>query len=105
MVSKEFEGKSAVNRQRMVYKVRRAAVHVLEGVGRAMRGRCSARACWRHEHACCCISHLLAGGAALANTPNRCHAVPASQAIWEELQDTVHAVDAMVTKTPEEAGM
>lgn len=24
------------------------------------------------------------------------------QAIWEELQDTVHAVDAMVTKTPEE---
>lgn len=24
------------------------------------------------------------------------------QAIWEELQETVHAVDAMVTKTPEE---
>lgn len=46
VVSKEFEGKSAVNRQRMVYK-----------------------------------------------------------AIWEELQETVHAVDAMVTKTPEEAGM
>ncbi|PRW20958.1 sufE chloroplastic [Chlorella sorokiniana] len=46
VVSKEFEGKSAVNRQRMVYK-----------------------------------------------------------AIWEELQETVHAVDAMVTRTPEEAGM
>lgn len=46
VISKEFEGKSAVNRQRMVYK-----------------------------------------------------------AIWEELQETVHAVDAMVTKTPEEAGM
>lgn len=44
VVSKEFEGKSAVNRQRMVYK-----------------------------------------------------------AIWEELQEQVHAVDAMVTKTPEEA--
>lgn len=27
------------------------------------------------------------------------------QAIWEELQDTVHAVDAMVTRTPEEAGV
>jgi len=27
------------------------------------------------------------------------------QAIWEELQETVHAVDAMVTQTPEEAGM
>lgn len=27
---------------------------------------------------------------------------PCMQAIWEELQDTVHAVDAMVTKTPEE---
>jgi hypothetical protein len=27
------------------------------------------------------------------------------QAIWEELQETVHAVDAMITKTPEEAGM
>jgi hypothetical protein len=26
------------------------------------------------------------------------------QAIWMELQDTVHAVDAMTTKTPEEAG-
>jgi hypothetical protein len=24
------------------------------------------------------------------------------QAIWEELQDVVHAVDAMVTKTPDE---
>lgn len=46
VVAKEFEGKSAVNRQRMVYK-----------------------------------------------------------AIWEELQETVHAVDAMVTQTPEEAGM
>ncbi len=27
------------------------------------------------------------------------------QAIWEELQETVHAVDAMVTQTPEEAGL
>jgi hypothetical protein len=27
------------------------------------------------------------------------------QAIWEELQDAVHAVDAMVTRTPGEAGM
>jgi hypothetical protein len=26
------------------------------------------------------------------------------QAIWEELQDAVHAVDAMVTKTPGEVG-
>jgi hypothetical protein len=26
-----------------------------------------------------------------------------SQAIWLELQDAVHAVDAMTTKTPEEA--
>lgn len=26
------------------------------------------------------------------------------KAIWEELQDVVHAVDAMVTKTPEEMG-
>jgi len=45
VVSKAFEGKSAVNRQRMVYK-----------------------------------------------------------AIWEELQSTVHAVDQMTTKTPDEAG-
>ena len=30
---------------------------------------------------------------------------PPLQAIWEELQETVHAVDAMVTRTPEEAGM
>jgi len=44
VVSKAFEGKSAVNRQRMVYK-----------------------------------------------------------AIWEELQSTVHAVDEMTTKTPDEA--
>lgn len=28
--------------------------------------------------------------------------LPRLQAIWEELQETVHAVDAMVTKTPEE---
>lgn len=27
------------------------------------------------------------------------------KAIWEELQDTVHAVDAMVTRTPKEAGL
>ena len=27
------------------------------------------------------------------------------RAIWLELQDTVHAVDAMTTKTPEEAGL
>jgi hypothetical protein len=35
------------------------------------------------------------------------HPPPAAklQAIWEELQETVHAVDAMVTRTPEEAGM
>lgn len=46
VISREFEGKSAVNRQRLVYK-----------------------------------------------------------AIWEELQETVHAVDAMVTQTPEEAGL
>lgn len=46
VVSKEFEGKTAVNRQRMVYK-----------------------------------------------------------AIWEELSDAVHAVDAMVTQTPDEAGV
>eukprot|EP00887_Chlorella_sp_A99_P001768 scaffold19.g1768.t1 len=46
VVAASFEGKSAVNRQRLVYK-----------------------------------------------------------AIWEELQDTVHAVDAMVTRTPQEAGM
>eukprot|EP00890_Picochlorum_soloecismus_P005833 jgi/Picsp_1/6250/NSC_03604-R1_transcription regulator len=45
VVSSQFEGKSSVNRQRMVYK-----------------------------------------------------------AIWEELQDAVHAVDAMVTKTPGEVG-
>lgn len=44
VISKAFEGKSAVNRQRMVYK-----------------------------------------------------------AIWEELQSTVHAVDQMTTKTPDEA--
>lgn len=44
VVSSAFEGKSAVNRQRMVYK-----------------------------------------------------------AIWEELQNVVHAVDQMTTKTPEEA--
>lgn len=28
-----------------------------------------------------------------------------TQAIWEELAETVHAVDAMVTRTPEEAGL
>ena len=27
------------------------------------------------------------------------------KAIWLELQDTVHAVDSMQTKTPEEAGL
>jgi stress-induced morphogen len=27
------------------------------------------------------------------------------KAIWLELQDVVHAVDAMTTKTPEEAGL
>jgi stress-induced morphogen len=26
------------------------------------------------------------------------------KAIWQELQETVHAVDAMTTKTPAEAG-
>jgi len=46
VVAESFEGQSAVNRQRMVYK-----------------------------------------------------------AIWEELSETVHAVDAMVTKTPKEAGL
>ncbi|XP_030505968.2 protein BOLA4, chloroplastic/mitochondrial [Cannabis sativa] len=46
VVSSAFEGQSAVNRQRMVYK-----------------------------------------------------------AIWEELQNTVHAVDQMTTKTPKEAGI
>ena len=30
-------------------------------------------------------------------------AIPGVQAIWLELQDTVHAVDAMTTKTPSEA--
>jgi hypothetical protein len=30
--------------------------------------------------------------------------LPCPQAIWLELQEAVHAVDAMVTKTPEEAG-
>jgi hypothetical protein len=29
---------------------------------------------------------------------------PAPQAIWLELQEAVHAVDAMTTKTPSEAG-
>ncbi|KFM28629.1 hypothetical protein F751_6388 [Auxenochlorella protothecoides] len=27
------------------------------------------------------------------------------KAIWEEMQQTVHAVDAMTTQTPEEAGL
>jgi acid stress-induced BolA-like protein IbaG/YrbA len=27
------------------------------------------------------------------------------KAIWEELQNAVHAVDAMTTKTPSEAGL
>ena len=27
------------------------------------------------------------------------------KAIWLELQSTVHAVDAMTTKTPQEAGL
>ena len=27
------------------------------------------------------------------------------QAIWQELQETVHAVDSMKTSTPEEAGL
>ena len=30
---------------------------------------------------------------------------PLLQAIWEELQEAVHAVDAMTTRTPQEAGM
>jgi hypothetical protein len=29
--------------------------------------------------------------------------LPATQAIWLELSGAVHAVDAMTTKTPEEA--
>ena len=33
-----------------------------------------------------------------------CLTLTCVQAIWEELQDVVHAVDAMVTKTPEEVG-
>ncbi len=32
--------------------------------------------------------------------PTHC---PRTQAIWLELQEAVHAVDAMTTKTPEEA--
>lgn len=37
--------------------------------------------------------------------PAPSHCITPPQAIWEELQETVHAVDAMVTRTPEEAGM
>lgn len=33
------------------------------------------------------------------------HAPHAAQAIWLELQETVHAVDSMNTMTPAEAGM
>lgn len=43
-----------------------------------------------------CSSHLQAG-----NLPC-CNAALHMQAIWQELQDTVHAVDSMVTKTPAE---
>lgn len=32
-------------------------------------------------------------------------ALIAAQAIWEELTGAVHAVDAMTTKTPAEAGL
>lgn len=37
-------------------------------------------------------------------TSKRSHKVKHLQAIWEELQEAVHAVDSMTTKTPDEAG-
>ncbi len=138
VISKEFEGKSAVNRQRMVYKV---------GAGRCQAG--ASRGGWGLNtavppflFACClCLAGSVFACAGLTWTPAQClllrapqtsmrrlallwcqpmltsrtltintppppHTHPCCpQAIWEELQETVHAVDAMVTKTPEEAGM
>jgi hypothetical protein len=41
---------------------------------------------------------------ALARSPHTPAPLHTAQAIWEELQETVHAVDAMVTKTPAEMG-
>jgi stress-induced morphogen len=77
VIAKEFEGKSAVNRQRMVYKVRNFPTK---------RGRA--------------VIFLIKFSATYFLL-----FLLLLQAIWEELQETVHAVDAMITKTPEEAGM
>lgn len=65
VVAAAFEGKSAVDRQRMVYK-----------------GSCD----------CLLRSRLL--------SPRFLSFL--SAAIWMELQETVHAVDSMTTKTPAE---
>lgn len=78
VVSPLFEGQSAVKRQRLVYKV-----------------GCAPYGARHHAMPVCAATRLpttpLAPVRGLA------------QAIWEELQEAVHAVDAMTTKTPQEA--
>ena len=93
VVSKEFEGKSAVNRQRMVYK----ASGLGGGRGRGAGGERPRALAAR------CRPHPPPASPPTQPAPSSCPAH--QQAIWEELQDAVHAVDAMVTRTPEEAGM
>lgn len=83
VVSAAFAGKNAVARQRLVYKVLRRGLAQTHQHGR-----------WqgpgRHAHADLTI---------------RPFPLSLTQAIWEEMQQTVHAVDAMTTQTPEEAGL
>lgn len=153
VVSPLFEGKSAMQRQRLVYKVRR---WVLGPVGRWMgrwvldvqgsgvhRSGVSARRCslwgaslagapgaptapcWPagclgpcshripvpiRDQLCVLLLLLLlliaAGGGArslLFAWTWTGRAMAPAQAIWFELQEAVHAVDAMTTKTPAEA--
>lgn len=81
VISPAFDGKSAVERQRMVYKAIWAELQARAG----------------HSHPSrlfCCHPHTTGPAGALIR---RVHP--------HRLQEAVHAVDAMTTKTPAEAGL
>jgi acid stress-induced BolA-like protein IbaG/YrbA len=100
VVSKLFEGKGAVARQRLVYKVR-----AVGAVGAAAGPRARAAAadpaapalgCWPAQP---CSEPP---GCELTPNGHPTGRRPRLQAIWYELANAVHAVDALTTKTPEE---
>jgi stress-induced morphogen len=86
VVSKAFEGKRAVQRQQLVYKVRERMLHP------------SVRNCvWKLS-----CAHIQWGARVQIYGATDGYS---GQVIWEEMQGAIHAVDQMVCKTPEEAGL